>query len=70
MQYEVAVYRDGNVISLINEEHLMRFMFVQEMALAMDKAGLEFIYCCPFMDLSGELNTETWNATFLGRRRH
>ena len=52
----------------IQEDHVMRLMFVQEMALAMNSAGLEVVGHCPFLDLAGELSTDSWNVTFVGVR--
>lgn len=49
------------------EDHKMRFMFVQEMRLAMRVCGLDLLYCCPFMEPDGQLSLKTWNVTFVGR---
>lgn len=65
VHYEV-ILRNGNIIETTSvEDHRMRFMFVQEMKLAMQACGLDMLYVCPFMDLSGKLTMETWNVTFV-----
>ena len=46
----------------------MRFMFVQEMAFAMEAAGLKLIHYCPFLEPAGQLSIDTWNVTFVVRR--
>jgi SAM-dependent methyltransferase len=68
VHYEVNSREAERLERLSVEDHRMRFMFVQEMKLAMNTCGLDLIYVCPFMDLDGKLTTETWNATFVGCR--
>lgn len=67
VNYEVTVTRDGQAVKATKEAHCMRYMFVQEMALAMDAAGLELIHSCPFMEPDETLSTYTWNVTFVAR---
>lgn len=65
VNYTVTVSRDGNIIKQSQEAHCMRYMFVQEMALAMDTAGLQLLHFCPFMKPNDSLTTDTWNVTFV-----
>lgn len=67
-RYEVTVKEQGAAPRVIREEHRMRYMFVQEVALAMERAGLELVHACPFLDPDGTLSTATWNATFVAKR--
>jgi len=69
VNYEVTVTRDGQTLKRTNEAHCMRYMFVQEMALAMDAAGLDLVHSCPFMEPDGALSTDTWNVTFVARAK-
>jgi SAM-dependent methyltransferase len=65
VHYSVTSSRDGEITRRIDEDHSMRFMFVQEMALAMDIAGLKLVHTCPFMEPESQLTAETWNVTFV-----
>ena len=65
VNYTVTVSRDGNIIKQSQEAHCMRYMFVQEMALAMDTAGLQLLHFCPFMKPNDSLSIDTWNVTFV-----
>ena len=65
--YDVFTQRDGQIIKQIKENHIMRFMFVQEMTLLMQSAGLKLIHYCPFLEPDGQLSTDTWNATFVAQ---
>lgn len=67
VNYEIAVLRNGQVLKQTKEAHCMRYMFVQEMALAMQAAGLELVHSCPFMKPDSLLSTDEWNVTFVGR---
>ena len=70
VHYDVSVNRNGQIVKQIEEEHVMRFMFVQEMAFAMEAAGLNLIHYCPFLEPDGELSADTWNLSFVARRQH
>jgi SAM-dependent methyltransferase len=67
VQYDLEISNDGRVLQHISEEHCMRLMFVQEIALAAEAAGLEIVHCCPFMEPDGQPNSKTWNVCFVAR---
>jgi len=69
VHYDVSTLKGGEVVgNRIQEDHIMRFMFVQEARFAMETAGLKFVHCCPFLEPEGELSLKTWNVTFVARR--
>lgn len=67
VDYEISVMSNGQILKQSNETHCMRYMFVQEMALAMQVAKMELVYACPFMKKGAPLSTDEWNVTFVGR---
>ena len=67
VHYEVSVQRDGRIMKQTQEDHIMRFMFVQEIALAMKMAELNLVFFCPFLEANGYLSTGSWNVTFVAR---
>lgn len=69
VEYDVTVERGGAVVRDVHEEHVMRFLFVQEVALAATAAGLDLLHACPFLEPDGTLTTDTWNVCFVARRR-
>ncbi len=69
VNYKVTVSREGQTIKQNEESHCMRYMFVQEMALAMDAAGLELLHYCPFLEPDESLTTDTWNVTFVAKAK-
>ena len=68
IHYEILIKRKNRILKRIEEDHHVRFMFIQEMALAPEQCNLELIHYCPFMVPDGKLNTDTWNVTFIARR--
>ena len=69
IHYEIIIRRENRILKRINEDHHVRFMFIQEMAIAMEYCGLELIHYCPFMVPDGKLTADTWNITFIARRK-
>lgn len=68
VHYDISVNRNEKIIEQIQENHVMRFLFIQEMTLLMQSAGLKLIHCCPFLEPDGQLSTDTWNVSFVARR--
>jgi SAM-dependent methyltransferase len=66
VRYEIISKNAKDGQKSLKEEHIMRFMFVQETKLAMNASGLELLHCCPFLCPDGDLSLETWNITFVG----
>ena len=69
IHYEIIIKRKNRILKRIHEDHYVRFMFIQEMALAMEHCDLELTHYCPFMVPDGKLSTDTWNITFIARRK-
>jgi SAM-dependent methyltransferase len=67
VHYEIESENADGSRNRFAEDHIMRFMFVQETRLAMEESGLELVYYCPFLQPDGKLSLETWNITFVGR---
>jgi len=65
VHYEI-ISRDANgPEKRVTEDHKLRYMFVQEMKLAMQASGLALLYSCPFMKHDGQLSPTTWNVSFV-----
>jgi SAM-dependent methyltransferase len=68
VRYDLEVLRNRQRLPHIHEEHCMRLMFTQEIALAAAAAGLDVLHFCPFMEPEAELSTKTWNVCFVLQR--
>jgi SAM-dependent methyltransferase len=69
IEYQIVHKRAGNVIKQVSEKHVMRFMFIREMEMAMKNVGFELVYYCPFMKPDKSLTTEDWNVSFVARKK-
>jgi SAM-dependent methyltransferase len=68
VKYDIIEKKNKKTLKTVKEEHVMRFMFVKEISLAAQIAGLQLVHTCPFMESSGLLSTETWNVTFVAKK--
>jgi len=56
-----------NTLDEINEKHVVRFYFPQEITHYLGDAGFEVIKICPFMDLNGKADEKCWNMVVIAR---
>lgn len=68
VHYDVSINRNGQIIKQIEEDHVMRYLFVQEMAVLMQSAGFKLAHYCPFLEANGQLSADNWNVTFVAQR--
>ena len=61
VDYKVLRLKDGQVLDEVNEPHLMRFLFPQEVEYYLQRSGFRLLRLCPFMNLEGELTERDWN---------
>lgn len=63
----VRQLQDGHVVEEIQESHLVRFFFPQEIAYFLRKTGFEVAFMGPFLALDGVPGLKDWNFTVVGR---
>ena len=51
----------------INEKHVVRFYFPQEIKYYLENAGFEVLKICPFLDLNGPVDENVWNMCVIAR---
>ena len=49
----IILNKRDNKLKEINEKHVMRFYFPQELKYYLEAAGFEVLKICPFMDFDG-----------------
>jgi len=64
-RFKVWTTEDNRIISEVDESHLMRFLFPQEVAYFLGVAGFNHVRFCPFMELDGKLDQSVWNVTVI-----
>ena len=67
VDYKVLRLKDNCVLDEVNESHLMRFLFPQEIAHYLDESGLTLLRLCPFMKLHETATERDWNVTAIAR---
>ena len=51
----------------INEKHIVRFYFPQEIIHYLENAGFEVLNICPFLDLNEKVDENVWNMCVITR---
>jgi SAM-dependent methyltransferase len=68
VDYKLFVTTKGEqVYNEINEKHIVRFYFPQELKYFLEIAGFEVLKICPFLDLNGNVDERVWNMTIIAR---
>lgn len=59
--------KEDNTFNEINEKHIVRFYFPQEIKYYLENAGFEALKICPFLDLNGKVDENVWNICVIAR---
>jgi 2-polyprenyl-3-methyl-5-hydroxy-6-metoxy-1,4-benzoquinol methylase len=65
---ECMVLEEGRLVDEFQEQHTMRFFFPEELKNYLELSGFQVLKTCPFMDIGGEVTSETWNVTCVASR--
>ena len=57
----------NNTFNEINEKHIVKFYFPQEIKLYLKDAGFEVLKICPFLDINGKVDENVWNICIIAR---
>ena len=67
VDYHLLQLRDRTLLAETQEQHLMRFLFPQELAYFASVAGLKVEHLCPFMALEREPTEQDWNVAAVAK---
>ena len=59
--------KEDNGFDEIDEKHIVRFYFPQEIKYYLENAGFEVLNICPFLDLNDKVDENVWNITVIAR---
>jgi len=59
--------KKNNMYTEINEKHIVRFYFPQEVVHYLKDAGFEILNICPFLDLNGKVDENVWSMCVIAR---
>lgn len=68
VHYRVLKVSGNNRIERIDEHHLMRFFFIQELELMLQSAGMKLDLVCPFLDASRKPEIDDWNISVVATK--
>ena len=66
VNYKVLRLRNTQLLDEVDESHLMRFLFPQEVSYYMENSGFRLLRLCPFTELERELTERDWNFNAIG----
>ena len=58
-----------NTYHEINEKHMMRYYFPQEIIYYLEESGFEVLNICPFLNLIGEVDENVWNMCIVAKAK-
>lgn len=50
------------------EKHVVRYFFLEEMARLLKAAGFEVLMFCPFLNMKGRVQRNTWDVTVVAKK--
>lgn len=65
--YRLIVLKNDRVIDEVEEIHVIRFYFPQEIKHYLEDANFEVLKICPFLDLDGKVDDNVWNIAVIAR---
>jgi len=66
-RFKVWKIKEGHLLEEINESHLMRFLFPQEVRYFLEVAGFQDVKFCPFLELEKVLAENDWNMAVIAK---
>lgn len=70
VNYRLIIWdKQDHTFDEINERHIVRFFFPQEMKHYLEETGFEVLSICPFLDLRERVDENIWNMSVIARAR-
>ena len=68
VNYTMSEVKDNKETVRVEESHMVRFFFYQELCGFLERNDIEVLKICPFLKLDGQLDEHCWNISIIGRR--
>lgn len=68
VHYRILETKGKSQVDRIDELHVMRYFFIQELELMLQSAGLRLAHICPFLDSSREPKLGDWNISVVATK--
>lgn len=67
VHYHLLVTQDNSLIDDIEETHVIRYLFPQEITHYLKHAVFETLKICPFLELGGKVDENVWNIAVIAK---
>ncbi|MFC2058768.1 class I SAM-dependent DNA methyltransferase [Chloroflexota bacterium] len=67
VHFRLLVNEGNALIDEIVETHVMRYYFPQEITHYLEESGFEVLRFCPFPDIDGRVDENTWNSVIIAQ---
>jgi hypothetical protein len=64
----LVLNKENCTFNEINEKHVVRFYFPQEIKHFLEATGFEVLKICPFLDLKGKVDENIWNIAVIAKK--
>jgi SAM-dependent methyltransferase len=69
VSYDCVVLEGRRLIDEFKEEHVVRFLFPEEVRHYLEENGFDLLGIFPFLDLDGRIDETVWNAVAVAKAR-
>lgn len=66
-RYHLIVTEENKIMDEVEETHVVRYFFPQEIRHYLEENGFEVIEICPFLQLGSKVDESVWNMTCIAR---
>jgi 2-polyprenyl-3-methyl-5-hydroxy-6-metoxy-1,4-benzoquinol methylase len=68
VKFHFILLEEGRITKEFDEEHVVRYFFLQEMSDLLEANNFKVILRCPFMEVSRIVSPSDWNVTYVARK--
>lgn len=62
VSYHLIIIKENKILNEINEKHVIRFYFPEEIKHYLEENGFELLKLCSFPDLDADVKEDSWNV--------
>lgn len=68
VDYTCEILLKKKRLKIFKESHRLRYFTIEEMTKLLQSYGFECLKICPFLNLNGNVRTNTWDVTIVARK--
>lgn len=69
VNYHLIASDKNEIVDEVEETHVIRYFFPQEITGYLEEAGFEVLNICPFMDINGKVDENVWNIAVIAKAK-